>query len=136
MDIFFWVEGKVVRKNALRMYLAMYLSFQGNFGIDKYLKMAALEHVFLRHALELSQIWSWNKNKFFFLTRSGLNGSNRNMVQIETCGAICCCLKVAEWIVTVFGSHLGISASVVLNCPQCAQPFFFLRSFRPSVTTV
>ena len=25
------------------MYLAMYLSFQGNFVIDKYLKMAALE---------------------------------------------------------------------------------------------
>ena len=40
---FFLVEGKVVRKNALRMYLAMYLSFQGNFVIDKYLKMAALE---------------------------------------------------------------------------------------------
>ena len=36
---FFWVEGKVVRKNALRIYL----SFQGNFVIDKYLKMAALE---------------------------------------------------------------------------------------------
>ena len=40
---FFWVKGKVVRKNALRIYLAMYLSFQGNFVIDKYLKMAALE---------------------------------------------------------------------------------------------
>ena len=37
---FFWVE---VRKYALKMYLAMYLSFQGNFVIDKYLKMAALE---------------------------------------------------------------------------------------------
>ena len=66
------------------MYLAMYLSFQGNFVINKYLKMAALEpfscSVFLRHALELPQIWSWNKNKFFFLscisiareTRTGL----------------------------------------------------------------
>ena len=40
---FFRVEGKVVRKNALRMYLAMHLSFQGNFVTDKYLKMAALE---------------------------------------------------------------------------------------------
>ena len=58
---FFWVEGKVVRKNAFTMYLAMYLSFQGNFVIDKYLKMAALEPFscsvfFLRHALELPQI--------------------------------------------------------------------------------
>ena len=58
---FFWVEGKVVRKNAFRMYLAMHLSLQGNFVIDKYLKMAALEPFFcsvffLRHALELPQI--------------------------------------------------------------------------------
>ena len=53
------------------MYLAMYLSFPGNFVIDKYVKMAALEPFscsvfFLRHALELPQIWSWNKNNFFF----------------------------------------------------------------------
>ena len=67
------------------MYLAMYLSIQGNFVIDKYLKMAALEPffcsvIFFRHALELPQIWSWNKNNFFFLicisiareTRTGL----------------------------------------------------------------
>ena len=26
-----------------------------------------LQRVFLRHALELPQIWSWNKNNFFFL---------------------------------------------------------------------
>ena len=40
---FFWVKGKVVRKNASRMYLATYLSFQRNFVIDEYHKMAALE---------------------------------------------------------------------------------------------
>ena len=40
---FFWVERKIVGKNALSMYLAMYLSFQGNVVIDKYFKMAALE---------------------------------------------------------------------------------------------
>ena len=54
------------------MYLAMYLSFQGNFVIDKYLKMAALEPFsysvfFFRHSLELPRIWSWNKKNFFFL---------------------------------------------------------------------
>ena len=67
------------------MYLAMYSSFQGNFVIDKYLKMAALEPFFctvffLRHALELPQISGWNKNNFFLLicisiarkTRTGL----------------------------------------------------------------
>ena len=26
-----------------------------------------LQRIFLRHALELPQIWSWNKNNFFFL---------------------------------------------------------------------
>ena len=65
------------------MYLAMYLSTQENFVIEKYLKMAALEpfscsvFFFLQHALELPQIWNWNKNNFFFLICISIAGETR-----------------------------------------------------------